>query len=85
MAQERVQKILAAAGYGSRRAAEKLIEEFYALIRDLNIKCDLKAVGITEDTLSELADAALTVKRLLDNNPKPMTKSDIIEIYKKII
>jgi len=27
MAQERVQKILAAAGYGSRRAAEKLIEE----------------------------------------------------------
>ena len=72
-------------GCTQRQAAEKLIEEFYALIRDLNIKCDLKAVGITEDTLSELADAALTVKRLLDNNPKPMTKSDIIEIYRKII
>ncbi|WP_040976660.1 iron-containing alcohol dehydrogenase [Necropsobacter massiliensis] len=72
-------------GCTQRQAAEKLIEEFYALIRDLNIKCDLKAVGITKDTLSELADAALTVKRLLDNNPKEMTKTDIIEIYKKII
>ena len=68
-----------------RQAAEKLIAEFYALIRDLNIKCDLKSVGITEETLSELADAALTVKRLLDNNPKMMTKTDIIEIYRKII
>lgn len=73
------------AGCSQREAAEKMIEELYALIRDLNIKCDLKAVGITEETLSELADAALTVKRLLDNNPKPMTKSDVVEIYKKII
>lgn len=72
-------------GLTSHQAAEKMIEELYALIRDLNIKCDLSAVGITESTLDELADSALTVKRLLDNNPKVMTKSDIVEIYKKII
>lgn len=68
-----------------RQAAEKMLDELYALIRDLNIKCDLSAVGITENILDEIAEAALTVKRLLDNNPKSMTKSDIIEIYKKII
>lgn len=72
-------------GCTQRQAAEKLIDEFYSLIRDLNIKCDLKAVGITEETLSELADSALTVKRLLDNNPKEMNKADIMEIYRKII
>ena len=73
------------AGLTQRQAAEKMLEELYALIRDLNIKCDLSAVGITEDILDELADSALTVKRLLDNNPKIMKKSDIIEIYRGII
>lgn len=73
------------AALSRREAAEKMIEELYALIRDLEITCDLSVAGITEETLSELADAALTVKRLLDNNPKPMSKSDIMEIYRKII
>lgn len=72
-------------GLTQRQAAEKMIDELYALIKDLNIKCDLRAIGITENILDELADSALTVKRLLDNNPKVMTKSDIVEIYKKIL
>lgn len=72
-------------GLSKEEAAKKLIEEFYALIRDLNIKCDLKSKGITEKTLEELADSALTVKRLLDNNPKIMSKEDIVSIYKNLI
>lgn len=72
-------------GLTQRQAAEKMIDELYALIKELNIKCDLRAIGITENILDELADSALTVKRLLDNNPKVMTKSDIVEIYKKIL
>ncbi|HBO38844.1 MAG TPA: alcohol dehydrogenase [Pasteurellaceae bacterium] len=69
----------------SREAAEKVIDELYALIRDLNIKCDLKAVGVTEEVLDELVDSAFTARRLLDNNPKEMTKADIRSIYQKII
>ncbi len=68
-----------------REAAEVMIEELYALIRDLNIKCDLKAVGITDEVLDELVDAGYSVRRLLDNNPREMTKQDIKEIYKKIM
>ncbi|WP_439236053.1 iron-containing alcohol dehydrogenase [Lonepinella koalarum] len=68
-----------------KQAARAMIEELYALIQDLNIKCDLKAIGITHDVLDSLAESALTVKRLLNNNPKEMTKQDIIEIYQKII
>ncbi|AAU36676.1 iron-containing alcohol dehydrogenase [Basfia succiniciproducens] len=73
------------AGLTEQEAAEAMIEELYALIRDLNIKCDLKTVGITEDILDELVDAGYSVRRLLDNNPKEMTKQDIRGIYKKIL
>ncbi|WP_386691767.1 MULTISPECIES: iron-containing alcohol dehydrogenase [unclassified Lonepinella] len=72
-------------GLTQRQAAEKMIDELYALIRDLEIKCDLTAVGINEDVLDELSEAALSVKRLLDNNPKPMNKDDIKTIYRKLI
>ncbi|WP_439290874.1 iron-containing alcohol dehydrogenase [Lonepinella koalarum] len=72
-------------GLTLRQAAEKMIDELYALIRDLEIKCDLTAVGINEDVLDELSEAALSVKRLLDNNPKPMNKDDIKTIYRKLI
>ncbi len=68
-----------------RQAAEKLIDELYALIRDLNIHCDLSAVGISIEILDELVDSAFTVRRLLDNNPKEMTKADIRFIYEQII
>ncbi len=68
-----------------REAAEKMIDELYVLIRDLDIKCDLKSVGITPEVLDELVDSAFTVRRLLDNNPKEMTKADIRTIYQKII
>ncbi|TYG34723.1 iron-containing alcohol dehydrogenase [Lonepinella koalarum] len=72
-------------GLTLRQAAEKMIDELYALIRDLDIHCDLNAVGINEDVLDELSEAALSVKRLLDNNPKPMNKDDIKTIYRKLI
>ncbi|WP_439238885.1 iron-containing alcohol dehydrogenase [Lonepinella sp. BR2919] len=72
-------------GLTQRQAAEKMIDELYALIRDLDIHCDLNAVGINEDVLDELSEAALSVKRLLDNNPKPMNKDDIKTIYRKLI
>ncbi|SEQ15295.1 iron-containing alcohol dehydrogenase [Basfia succiniciproducens] len=73
------------AGLTEQEAAEAMIKELYALIRDLNIKCDLKTVGITEDILDELVDTGYSVRRLLDNNPKEMTKQDIRGIYKKIL
>ncbi|PJG84422.1 iron-containing alcohol dehydrogenase [Conservatibacter flavescens] len=72
-------------GCSEQQAAEKMIEELYALIRDLEIKCDLSAVGISEEILDELVDSAFKVRRLLDNNPREMTKADIKAIYQKII
>lgn len=68
-----------------REAAEKMIENLYLLINDLEIKCDLRKVGINEAVLDELVESAFKVRRLLDNNPKEMTKVDILAIYQKLL
>lgn len=72
-------------GLSQKQAAEKMIEELYSLIKDLNIHCDLREKGINESVLDELVDAAFSVKRLLNNNPKEMTKEDIRKIYEKFL
>jgi len=62
-----------------------MIDNLYALNRDLNIQVGLKDKGITEADVDFLVDAAAKVTRLLSNNPKPMTKEDIRAIYMKIL
>lgn len=68
-----------------RQAAVKMIENLYSLIDDLNITMNLKDKGITEDDLDGMVEAAAKVTRLLDNNPKPMSKDDMRAIYKKLL
>ncbi|VBB07682.1 alcohol dehydrogenase iron-type [Lucifera butyrica] len=71
-------------GLSTRQAAKKMIENLYSLIRDLNIQVNLKEMGIRESDIDSMAEAALKVTRLLDNNPKPMNRNDIYGIYKKV-
>ena len=71
-------------GLSQRQAAEKMIENLYALIRDLEIQVDLRQKGILETDIESMADAALKVTRLLNNNPKAMNKEAIKTIYKKL-
>lgn len=89
-AQERYKDIAIAMGIcpenvSSAEAAEKLVASLYELINDLNIKSPLKDIKISENELDEMVDGAAEVTRLLDNNPKKMSKEDIRNIYKKII
>ena len=68
-----------------RQAAEKMIDNLYSLLEDLHVKCDLKAKGINEAALDDMIEAAAKVTRLLDNNPKVVTKEDMRAIYKKLL
>lgn len=72
-------------GCTTREAAEKMIENLYSMIADLNVKCDLQAKGINEAALDDMIEAASKVTRLLDNNPKVVTKEDMRAIYKKLL
>lgn len=67
------------------QAAEAMIDSLFALNRDLEIPSDLKRWNITEADLETLVDGAAKVTRLLDNNPRPMSKDDIRAIYHQLL
>jgi alcohol dehydrogenase len=73
------------AGLSARLAAQKMIDNLYALNRELNIPSGIAAYGVTEADLDTLVEAASKVTRLLDNNPKPLTKSDMQAIYRRLL
>lgn len=72
-------------GRSEREAAEEMIANLFSLIRDLNLQVSLKDRGITEADLDSMAQSASKIKRLLDNNPRPMIEEDMIKIYRKLL
>ena len=69
------------AGKADMEKAEYLVNHLAELSRALGIPASLEELGIPPGDLDALADAAFEVKRLLDNNPKPLSKADIKAIY----
>ena len=67
------------------QAATAMIDNLFALNRDLEIPSDLKRWNITTADLETLVDGAAKVTRLLDNNPRPMSKDDIRAIYAQLL
>jgi len=66
-----------------RDAAYLALEAVEALIEDCGIEQSLKSLGIHRKDFPALADAAMTVARPLENNPRRITRQDAIEIYKR--
>ena len=60
--------------------ATKLIND---LVKKVGINLRLRDFGITNKDLYNLAKSAKEVKRLIDNNPRKMTISDIENIYRR--
>ena len=72
-------------GLSTREAAEKMIENLFSLMHDLKINMSLQDKGIAAADLDGMVEAASKVTRLLNNNPKPMSKEDIRSIYLKLM
>lgn len=73
------------AGKSGKEKAEYLVAYLATLALDLKIPSSLEELGIPAEDLDLLVDAAFDVKRLLANNPKPLTKADIKGIYTSIL
>ncbi|KUO76778.1 MAG: alcohol dehydrogenase [Clostridia bacterium BRH_c25] len=64
--------------------ADKVIEGLHSLVRELNIPSDLRQYGVGKKDIDTLVEEASKVTRLLDNNPKVLSRNDMEKIYKKL-
>ena len=62
-------------------AVNQLIDHIEGLIKALGLPTSLAEMGIDESQLEILADDAMMQTRLLQNNPKEVTREDALGIY----
>jgi alcohol dehydrogenase class IV len=60
-------------------AGARAIEQ---LTKDCGLNSHLGAYGVKPDDIPALAASAMTVTRLLRNNPRPVTEADCVQIYR---
>jgi alcohol dehydrogenase class IV len=73
------------ANLSKEEIALEVIAKIEALIRAVEIPEKISQLGIAAPDLEALVDGAAKVTRLLNNNPKPMSKADIKAVYESIL
>jgi alcohol dehydrogenase class IV len=54
----------------------------YRFCERLGVEMRLSRLGVPEDDLGNMADEAHAIRRLLDNNPREISRDDILAIYR---
>ncbi len=67
----------------AREAAEQSIGAVERLCRDIGIVSRMRDLGVPESAIEPMAEAAMQVTRLLNNNPRVMTLEAAREIYRQ--
>jgi alcohol dehydrogenase class IV len=58
-------------------------ERLSALVAECGISTDLASYGLSPDSIPRMAASAATVIRLLRNNPRELTVSDMESLYRQ--
>jgi alcohol dehydrogenase len=66
-------------------AAQKSVDAVIRLAEDINIPLKLREIGISEKDIKPLSEGAITVTRILQNNPREIGLAEIEKIYKKAL
>ena len=61
-----------------------LVDWLAALVKRLQLPDNLVTLGVPADSIDALCDAALNVKRLLNNAPCRVSKDDVLAIYRTL-
>lgn len=62
-----------------------IMQRMQQIIHRIGITPSLKEYGVSIKDIDSLADAAMQVTRLLNNNLRPITRDDAISIYQQIL
>lgn len=69
-------------GLSPREAAEASVDAARSMAADLGMDLRLRDFGIPEDAIETMAEAAMKVTRLMNNNPRKVTQADCAAIYR---
>jgi len=72
-------------GLSQRDQALLSVQTMKLLAEDIRIPKHLADFGIREEHLPSLADGVLKVTRLLANNPRFLSRDDVIQIYREVL
>ena len=70
--------------YDNQQNADAVIDYIQQLSAQCGIPQHLSEIGIKKEDIPEMADMAMNVTRLLTNNPREITREDVISIYENI-
>lgn len=72
-------------GLTPRQQAEAAATAVRQMSIDVGIPQHLSEVGVPESAVDRMADAAIEIRRLLDNNPRTLTRNDAYNIYRQAL
>lgn len=81
VAEAKTRNVLEALSVSQAIDADAIRAEVGAFCAALGIDMALSAHGVPRDDLPVMADDAATIRRLLDFNPRDISRDDILEIY----
>jgi len=61
---------------------DRLLESAHAYCQALGVEMKMSALGVHAVDLTSMADEAFAIRRLLDFNPRPISRDEIVEIYR---
>lgn len=75
--------VLTALGLPASADPDRVLEAARAFCASLGIEMRMSRRGVPEDDLPAMADEAFAIKRLIDNNPRALTRDAILDIYRR--
>ncbi|NVO15844.1 MAG: iron-containing alcohol dehydrogenase [Rhodoplanes sp.] len=79
---DKTRRVLAALGLPETNAEDAVREASHRFCAALGIEMRLSRLGIPASDLPVMADEAFAIRRLLDNNPRELSREDILAIYR---
>lgn len=78
---KKTDEILGSLGLSASSDAQQVFEAAHGYCANLGVEMHLSRHGASAEVLPEWAKEAHAIRRLMDNNPRPMSVADIAEIY----
>ena len=79
----RIAEVLGLVGSDDNQKASQALEFVRSLSKDVGIPQRLRDIDIPRDTIPQMAQSAIKVTRLLNNNPREITLADAQQIYER--